>query len=353
MPTPIPSRTPSRRPAGPIALLVALALLLAGCAGGGTAAAPAAPEGTGDGAFPVTVTHAFGDTVVPAAPQRVVVVGYKEQDYLLALGVAPVGIRDWYGDQPDAVWPWARAALGDARPEVLPRSPLDPERIAALKPDLIMGMSSGMTQAEYAVLSRIAPTVAQPSGAGDFTVTWQQMTRTAGQVLGRGERAEQLVTDLEARIAQVRAAHPQLDGATSVFASAYEGQTLVFGPQTTAAQVLTSLGLTTTPEVTQLTDNAEQQTSVSAERYDLLDVDVAVWSEGLDDPGVQALLANPLYRDRAVHRERRELFLGTEANAALAFSSVLSLPVVLDEIVPALSAAADGDPATSSRFSAP
>ena len=41
-------------------------------------------------------------------------VGFSDQDTLLALGVVPVGIRDWYGDQPNAVWPWATDELGDA-----------------------------------------------------------------------------------------------------------------------------------------------------------------------------------------------------------------------------------------------
>ena len=57
--------------------------------------------------FPVTVTHKYGDTVVPAEPKRVVVVGFTEQDILLALGVAPVAATEWYGEQPYAVWPWA------------------------------------------------------------------------------------------------------------------------------------------------------------------------------------------------------------------------------------------------------
>lgn len=46
-------------------------------------------------AQPVKVEHKYGSTVVPEAPERIVTVGAVEQDTLLALGVAPVGLVEW------------------------------------------------------------------------------------------------------------------------------------------------------------------------------------------------------------------------------------------------------------------
>ena len=43
----------------------------------------------------------------------------------------------------------------------------------------------------------------------------------------------------------------------------------------------------------------------------------------------------------------RDIFLDGTLSAALSFSSVLSLPYVLDELVPQLAAAVDGDPETT------
>jgi iron complex transport system substrate-binding protein len=111
------------------------------------ATTPSSSEPADPGAdFPVTIEHKYGETTITEQPERVVSVGFADQDPLLALGVVPVGIRDWYGDQPNATWPWASDELGDADPVVLPLTELNFEQISALDPDLIVGISSGMTR---------------------------------------------------------------------------------------------------------------------------------------------------------------------------------------------------------------
>jgi iron complex transport system substrate-binding protein len=321
--------------------------------GGATSAPGTAPaQATGDAtSSPTVIEHAFGTTTIGTAPQRLVVVGYKEQDYFLALGTVPVGIREWFGGQPSAVWPWAQSYLNGAAPVALPRE-LDYEQIAVLEPDLIVGLTAGMSQEEYDLLAAIAPTVPQLTSAGDYEASWQELARTAGRIVGKEPQAEELVVALEARIAAVADRYPQFQGATAILASAYEGAVYLYNSSATALKVLTSLGLTVPAPVDAITDTADQFFVVSAERFDLLEADLAVWSEGIADPGVQAVLAEPLYQLLDVHRERREVFLG-EANGAFVFSSVLSLPYVLDVIVPELALAIDGDPATASSMGAP
>jgi iron complex transport system substrate-binding protein len=297
------------------------------------------------------IEHAFGSTAIAAPPQRLVIVGYKEQDYFLALGSVPVGIREWFGQQPSAVWPWAQSYLDGAAPVALPRE-LDYEQIAVLEPDLIVGLTAGMSREEYDLLAAIAPTVPQLTSAGDYEASWQDLTRTAGRILRKEAEAEELVVGLEARIAAAADEHPQFHGATAILASAFEGAVYVYNSSATALKVLTSLGLAVPAAVDEITDNANQFFIVSAERFDLLEADLAVWSEGVDDPGVRALLDDPLYQRLDVHRQRREVFLGA-ANGAFVYSSVLSLPYVLDVIVPQLALAVDGDPATASSLGAP
>jgi ABC-type Fe3+-hydroxamate transport system substrate-binding protein len=41
----------------------------------------------GGPSFPVTIEHKFGTTEIPAAPKRVVAVGFNDQDFALAVGV--------------------------------------------------------------------------------------------------------------------------------------------------------------------------------------------------------------------------------------------------------------------------
>lgn len=132
-----------------------------------------------------------------------------------------------------------------------------------------------------------------------------------------------------------------------------DGSIYLYSPAATSSQVLTSLGLKMSDEVTKLTDNADAYYVISKERMDLLDVDVAFWSEAATDPGATALLGNTLYTQLDVRKERRELFLGAELwNGALQFSSVLSLGLVLDELVPQIVLAIDGDPSTMPELGA-
>src|ERR1044071_8519159 len=75
--------------------------------------------GTVAGEGSVTIRHVFGETRIPGPPTRVVSAGLTEQDDLLALGVVPIAVTDWFGGEPFAVWPWAQPRLGAARPVVL------------------------------------------------------------------------------------------------------------------------------------------------------------------------------------------------------------------------------------------
>lgn len=295
-----------------------------------------------------TIEHKYGSTEVSGAPRRVVTVGLTDHDAALALGVVPVGLTagDYATDQPFGVWPWARGELGDGRPEVLPDTEFNFERIAALEPDLIIGAYSGMTADEYETLSEIAPTVAQSGEYADYGTPWQEMTRTVGHALRRRERAEELVAGVDARFDEARESHPEFQGATAMVATTGEDALGAYGPQHPAGRFLTSLGFETPDEIVELTSEAGYA-EISGERLDLVDTDALVW---LVAPGaVREDLENaPLYQRLDVYSEGRYFFLDEfgPLASAMSFSTVLSLPYALDEIVPMLAAAIDGDPET-------
>jgi iron complex transport system substrate-binding protein len=320
--------------------------LLAACGGSEEADGAGDPVASGDGAaFPLTLEHKYGETVLDEVPERVVSVGFTDQDFLLALEVVPVGIRDWYGDQPFATWPWAQEALGDAEPEVLPADALSYEAIAALRPDLIVGVSSGMTAEEYATLSAIAPTLAQSDEFVDYGVPWQEATRAIGQAVGKADEAEALVTEVEELFAEARAEHPEFEGASGVVAFVMAADEVGgYAEEDTRSRVLEDLGFEVPAEIDELAGDSFYA-SFSAENIDRLDADLVAWVAATDDVIAQ-IEASPLRSGLRAVEEGREVFLDAEVGAAAGFSSPLSLPYVLEELVPRFALAVDGDPAT-------
>ncbi len=341
----------SHRAAG---VAVAGLLLLSACGSGDDAGADTSDtsdttEGTDAEAFPVTIEHKYGETTIDEAPERVVVVGLVEQDALLALGVVPVATTEWFGEHAGAVWPWAQdelEALGGEAPEILgDATAINFEAVAAQQPDLILALYSGVTDEDYATLSAIAPTVAQPEAYVDYGVPWDEVTRTVGAAVGKADEAEALVAEVEAEFAAAIEEHPEFAGASSLMATPYEG-IYVYGPEDARGRFLTDLGFELPPDLVDVTGELYGG-NLSLERADLLDVDVIVWLDASDADGP---LGGPVYETMRVHSEAREVHLssvGSTLGGATSFVTVLSLPYLLDELVPMLAAAVDGDPATA------
>lgn len=295
-------------------------------------------------AFPVTITHKYGETVIPEEPTKVISVGFTDQDAILALGVKPIAIRDWYGDQPNAVWPWATDELGDAKPTVLSADAINFEQIAALQPDLILGVSSGMTQDDYDKLSKIAPTVTQSADYVDYGVPWQAMTKMIAQSLGKSAEGDQLVADTEAKIAEAAAAHPEFKGKTAAVAFFYNDLPGAYASDDVRSRLMTALGFVI-PQGIEDAAGGAFYASFSAEQIDLLDTDVLVW---IADVGAtqQAIVDSPLRNGLKASTEGREVFVAGEVAGAMSFSSPLSIPYALDHLVPEFALAVDGDPKT-------
>jgi len=321
-----------------------------------TEAAKAVPAATddasattaADAAFPVTIPHKYGSTTIDEIPQRIAVVGLTEQDALLALGVAPVAVTDWFGGYEYAAWPWAQPLLGDAAPVVLDDTEgIAFEQIAGLRPDLILGLYAGLSESDYATLSEIAPTVAQPGEYVDWGIPWQEETRTIGAIVGQPGRANEMVEEVEARFDAIKADHPEFVGATGAMATPYEG-IWVYGPEDSRGRLLDSLGFVMPSELEALATD-EFGFDLSLERLELLDLDALIWLDA-EDAG-DAFTTNAVYNNLAVHTEGRDVLLDSESPDALggatSFVTVLSIPFLLDGLVPLLAAAIDGDAATT------
>lgn len=322
----------------------------------GTEAAPAAEgQGAEAGAFPVTLTHKYGETVIEQAPTRIVTVGLKEQDDLLALGLVPVGATKWLTLPDDAVvGPWAEAALaGRPAPQALDATDGIPfEAIAALQPDLVLALYSGLTQEQYDKLSQVAKVVAQPAQHIDYGIPWDEQASAVGQAVGQPAKMAGLVEATKKAVTDAAAAHPEFAGRTTMVVTPYEGL-YVYGAEDPRVRLMTDLGFVLPDELDELLpEGSSFGGNVSAERAEVLDVDALVcFAEEGDEQGQ---IETKVFQQLAVHRERRTVWLrdADEATNPFSFLTVLSLPYLLESLVPRVAAAVDGDPATSSAQAA-
>jgi len=278
----------------------------------------------------VSVKHIFGETKIPAPPKRVVSAGFTEQDDLLALGVVPIAVTDWFGGQPFGVWPWAQPKLGGAQPVVLNLSDgIQADQIASLKPDLIVATNAGLDQDTYTKLSAIAPTIAQ-SGPDAFFEPWKDQATLIGQAVFKADDMSKLIAAVGDKFASVGKNNPQFAGKKVLLLGGtfYEDSVRVTTPGW-RTDFLTEMGFTI-PDTGRGLVSRDKMASV-------LDVaDVLIWTTESDDEQA-ALLADPVVAKLQATVQRRNVFTGKDLAGAIAFASTLSYPVVADQLPPLIS----------------
>jgi iron complex transport system substrate-binding protein len=354
----MPRATRAARLSGLLASVLLLAVTAVGCGSSNSDSASSSSSGSNTSgsdakasadAFPVTIAHKFGSTTIKSEPKRIVTVGLTDQDAVLALGKVPVGTTEWLGGYKGAIGPWAQDKLGSsAAPTVLKDTGTGPqvEKIAALKPDLILAVYSGLTKAQYQSLSQFAPVVAQPKAYNDYGVPWQQQTEEIGQALGKSAEAKTLVSGVEAKFDAAKKANPAFAAATAVMATPYEG-VFVYGSQDPRSRLLSDLGFKLPTGLDKVIGDTFGA-NISKERYDLLDQKVAVWIVPDTTTAVTKLHDDKIYGDLNVVKQGREVFIKetSDYGNAVSLSTVLSIPYVLDRLVPQLAAAVDGKTST-------
>lgn len=267
---------------------VTLAAVACGTSAGTEATNPAGPDSgvdatfdadvaSGDPAFPRTISHDQGETTIPAAPERVVVLDTGELDTVAALGIEPVGavrapvesgFLEYLSDETRKT-----ALVGTI-------SEPDLEAIAGLRPDLIL--SSTLRHEDiYDELSAIAPTVFSEA----VGVVWKDNLLLHAAALGREEQAQHLLDEYEARAAALGASLAA-DGAlpTVSMVRFLPGSTRLYQKASFIGTVLEDVGLPR-PESQDVDDFALE---VSPEQVELMDGDVIFHTTyGPDDESTQ------------------------------------------------------------------
>jgi iron complex transport system substrate-binding protein len=144
-----------------------------------------------------TVEHAMGSTTIKGTPKKVVILSNEGTEALLALGVKPVGaVQSWLGD------PWYDHIKADMEGvEVVGvESEVNVEKIASLKPDLIIG-NKLRQEVVYDQLSAIAPTVFSETLRGD----WKDNFKLYAKALNLEEKGTEVLSAYDKHVEDLKA----------------------------------------------------------------------------------------------------------------------------------------------------
>lgn len=298
------------------------------------------------GAEPITLRHGFGETRLdPDQIRRVVSVGYHEQDFLYALGIAPVGVHEWFGGHPFATGPWAEPArqAAGAEPQVQHGFEIDVEWVWSMEPDLIVATFAPMDAKLYAQLSEIAPVLGPPADHPLWGGPWDDELRLIARATGREAQAQAVIDRISAKVQAAVAAHPEFRGLSGTAAYFSNGQIVGYRRQDGANRLLAAFGIETPTEFDALVGQSDRF-QVSPERFDLFDLDVTLWL--VEAPSRAAIQALPAWQNTRSAREGRAIWASPDMMGALSFQSPLSIEWALQPLTALLAAAVDGDPAT-------
>lgn len=291
--------------------------------------------------FPVTVKHALGTTTIESRPERIVTVGWSVQDAVFGLGFTPVAMPK-YDMADDGVLPWDAPYLTGRNVTLLEPGLINFEEIAALRPDLILAVRSGVDAVSFQRLSRIASTVVYQSGP--WLAGWQEQTLVTGAALGVAGEARLLVEKTENFLTDLGGRYPVLKDRTFVFGTYFKGASgiVVYLPSDPRVAALNALGMKNPPLVEELAaaNPGQFSTSLSFEQSSRIDADLLVmwYSKGTR----QAAEAQPLFHIIAPVRQGGYVALDDPDSVwSTSALSVLSIPYGFPRFVPKLAEAAE------------
>ncbi|MEO9337812.1 iron-siderophore ABC transporter substrate-binding protein [Mesorhizobium sp. SB112] len=297
--------------------------------------------------YPVVIKHALGTTTLTKKPKRVATVAWANHEVPLALGIVPVGFAaaNFGDDDGDGLLPWVAEKLTELKAEtpVLfdEGDGIDFEAVAATSPDVILASYSGLSQADYDTLSRIAPVVAYPESP--WATDWREMIRFNSAGLGMTAEGDALIKRIEGEIAEVVAGHPQLKGKSAMFVTHLDTTNLsivnFYTANDTRVKFFADLGLASPKSVVEATKPGQFAAGVSAERVDAFDdVDIVVTYGS--QPLLDAVRADPLLSRMPAVTNNAIVMLGHNPLGTASNPTPLSISWVLKDYADLLAEAA-------------
>lgn len=208
------------------------------------------------------------------------------------------------------------------------------ERVAALRPDLIIGTNAGMQRGDYEELSRVAPTIAGVKGGTDYFSPWDEQTMLIARALGKEAEGRRLVADVKARYAKAADEHPEFAGKTATFSQGgFYGGLLYVYPDGLNTEFLSLPRLHDQPKLTPLVKKQGEQVTVSDERLRVIEADVVVFAT--EEPSAIAKFKKvPIFNTLPAVAEHRAVYLDEDLSGAVYFMTPLSLTYALDRLTP-------------------
>lgn len=252
--------------------------------------------------FPITIKHAFGETIIESKPERVATIAWANHDVALALGVVPVGFSAAnYGVQDDSgLLPWTAKKLEELGATDVnvyqDTAGLDYEAISDSNPEVILAAYSGITQEEYDTLSQIAPVVAYPTVP--WVISWREQVQLNAAGMGMVAEGEQLIKETEQLIADKASQYPELKGvkaAFTYFSPSDLSSFYVYGTTDPRGEFLLELGMEFPENInSHFTPETGFALTLSAENADALNEADILVTYG-DQALLEALQADPLF----------------------------------------------------------
>lgn len=152
-------------------------------------------------AYPLTIEHGQGSTVIPQTPQRVVVFDLAALDTLDALGVTVSAV-------PQAPFPQYLSRYADEK--IIKVGDLfkpDMAALKALQPDLII--IAARSRAAYPELSQLAPTIDLTIDPNQFVTGVEHNLNVLGEIFNKQPQAEKLQQALQEQLKGVQTSGAQ------------------------------------------------------------------------------------------------------------------------------------------------
>ncbi|SDX85834.1 siderophore ABC transporter substrate-binding protein [Citreimonas salinaria] len=279
----------------------------------------------------VEIETAAGPATVPAAPETVVALDLAAIDTLSALGVTVDGV-------PDIAPPAYLADTLAAAETVGTLFEPDFEALAVMAPDLIV--AGGRSQTQVKPLSQVAPTIDMTIWGDDLVAQGRARVTAYGKIFDREERADALLADLDAAMADAQSAAEGKGDALILLTNG--GKVSAYGDDSRFGWLHTALGLPEAyPDLSAETHGEavsfEFIADVDPDWIFVVDRGAAIGQEG---EAAAVTLDNPLVAGTTAGETDQIVYLDS-ARLYLAGGGIQSMMGTIEEITSALGSDAE------------